>query len=114
MIDFVLCVRSWAIDRGASVFADGAESVSISGNSFDQIDGNGIFLSRYARNCSILNNDFSMIGDSAILVVGASGRGMIDNSKNRNYPAYNLIEVSVIPQPCRLESSSRLSALEAA
>ena len=87
----------WAIHRGASVFADGAESVSISGNRFDQIDGNGIFLSRYARNCTISRNDFSMIGDSAILVVGASGKGMIDNSKNRNYPAYNLIEASAAP-----------------
>ena len=76
------------------MFADGAESVTITGNSFDQIDGNGVFLSRYARNCTVSKNDFSMIGDSAILVVGASGRGMIDNSKNRNYPAYNLIEVS--------------------
>ena len=87
--------------------------MSISGNSFDQIDGNGIFLSRYARNCSILNNDFSMIGDSAILVVGASGRGMIDNSKNRNYPDYNIIEVSAILRRCCLESSSRLVTLHA-
>ena len=85
----------WAIHRGASVFADGAESVTISGNSFEQIDGNGVFLSRFARNCTISKNDFSMIGDSAILIVGASGQGMIDNSKNRNYPAYNLIEVSM-------------------
>eukprot|EP01043_Picozoa_sp_COSAG02_P077590 COSAG02_NODE_17054_length_1032_cov_1.263666_2_plen_122_part_01 len=54
-----------------------------------------------------------MIGDSAILVVGASGRGMIDNSKNWNYPAYNLIEVSVIPQLSCFESRSHLFALHA-
>ena len=67
----------WAIHRGAAVFADGAESVIISGNKFDQIDGNGIFLSRYARNCSIKANDMAKIGDSGILVVGASGSGMV-------------------------------------
>ena len=82
----------WAIHRGGAVFADGAESVVISGNRFDQIDGNGVFLSRYARNFSVKANDMVAIGDSGILVVGASGSGMVDNSRNRNYPAYNVIE----------------------
>ena len=82
----------WSIHRGASVFMDGAESISVDGCDFDQIDGNGIFLSRYVRNCSLARNDFKAIGDSAILVVGAAGAGRIDNSRNKQYPAYNVIE----------------------
>eukprot|EP00040_Diaphanoeca_grandis_P044659 m.13136 g.13136 ORF g.13136 m.13136 type:complete len:937 (+) comp9607_c0_seq1:64-2874(+) len=82
----------WSIHRGASVFADGAVNISVSSCVFDQVDGNGIFFSRYVRNSTISNNDFTRIGDSAILVVGASGQGRIDNSKNEQYPAYNTIE----------------------
>jgi hypothetical protein len=64
----------WSIHRGASVFADGAVNISVSSCVFDQVDGNGIFFSRYVRNSTISNNDFTRIGDSAILVVGASGK----------------------------------------
>lgn len=37
----------WAIHRGAALFVDGAHDVHIEGNHFDQVDGNGLFLSRH-------------------------------------------------------------------
>jgi hypothetical protein len=35
--------------------------------------GNALFLSRFVRDCAVRDNDFTAIGDSAILVVGATG-----------------------------------------
>ena len=82
----------WSIVRHGAVFADGAAQVAIDGCNFDQVDGNGVFFSRFVRNSSVARNDFYAIGDSAVLMVGAAGQGRIDNSKNREYPAFNVIE----------------------
>lgn len=83
-------VRS--IHRGASVFVQGALDFTVEGIHFDQIDGNGVFFSRFVRNSTIARNSFSAIGDSAILVVGASGRHRTNQAQSFEYPAYNLIE----------------------
>jgi hypothetical protein len=82
----------WSIHRGGAIFVEGAQNVSISGCSFDQLDGNALFLSRFVRDCVVRDNDFSKIGDSGILVVGASGEHRTNNKDNREYPARNLIE----------------------
>jgi hypothetical protein len=58
------------------------------------VDGNGIFLSRHVRNCSIVRNDFDAIGETAIAVVGATGKHRTNNAKNLDYPAFNLIEAN--------------------
>ena len=34
--------------------------------------GNGVFLSKYARNCSVSGNRFAFPGDSAVASVGVS------------------------------------------
>ena len=83
-------VRS--VHRGASVFVQGALDFTVEGINFDQIDGNGVFFSRFVRNSTIARNSFSAIGDSAILVVGASGRHRTNQAQSFEYPAYNLIE----------------------
>jgi hypothetical protein len=74
------------------VFVDGAQNVELSGLHFDQVDGNGVFFSRFVRNSSCSFNDFSNIGDTAILVVGASGRHRTNQAASQAYPAYNTIE----------------------
>ena len=86
----------WAIHRGAAIFIDGAHAVHVEGNHFDQIDGNGVFLSRHVRNCSVRLNVMTDIGDSGILVVGASGRHRTYQATNLNYPAYNTIEKNYV------------------
>ena len=83
-----------AIHRGAAVFVQGAEDVAISGCTFDQVDGNGVFLSGHVRNSSVVRNDFVRVGDSAILLVGASGRHRTNHAANRDYPAFNTIEAN--------------------
>ena len=119
----------WAIHRGAAVFIDGAHDVHVEGNHFDQVDGNGLFLSRHVsgrplmnaevfeletcrrprdgeftlmsvdpqvRNCSVRLNAMTDIGDSGILVVGASGAHRTYQATNLNYPAYNTIEKNYV------------------
>ena len=49
-------------------------------------------LSRFSRNCTIADNDFIAIGDSAILLVGASGRHRTNQAGSLQYPAYNTIQ----------------------
>jgi hypothetical protein len=82
----------WSIHRGGAVFVQGAVDFSIEGIHFDQIDGNGVFFSRFVRNSTVARNSFTAIGDSAILVVGASARHRTNQATSFEYPAFNLIE----------------------
>ena len=86
----------WAVHRGAAIFVDGARDVHIEGNHFDQVDGNGIFFSRFVRHCAIRRNAMTDVGDSGILVVGASGVHRTFQATNLNYPAYNTIEQNYV------------------
>ena len=74
------------------MFVQGALDFTVEGIHFDQIDGNGVFFSRFVRNSTIARNSFSAIGDSAILVVGASGQHRTNQAHSFEYPAFNLIE----------------------
>lgn len=51
----------------------GAEDFSLDSCAFRQVGGNGVCVSQYARGTSITRNSFNRIGDSAVLVVGATG-----------------------------------------
>ena len=52
----------------------------------------GVFFSRFVRNSSISRNSFTAVGDSAILIVGASGKHRTNQAHSREYPAFNHIE----------------------
>eukprot|EP00040_Diaphanoeca_grandis_P030936 m.183931 g.183931 ORF g.183931 m.183931 type:complete len:1001 (+) comp32172_c0_seq1:207-3209(+) len=82
----------WSLHRGGAVFVDAAVLVSIVGCTFDQVDGNGVFLSRYVRNASVDANNFFAIGETAILVVGAAGKHRTNLGDTNEYPAFNVIE----------------------
>jgi len=62
----------WSIHRGAAVFIEGAENISLTSIKFDQLDGNGVFLSNHVKGSSISDNDFWRTGDSCVLAVGSS------------------------------------------
>jgi len=82
----------WSIHRGGSVFVDGAVNISLVGLHFDHVDGNGVFFSRHVRDSKIINSDFTQVGDTAIAVVGASGKHRTNQAASLDYPAFNLIE----------------------
>ena len=54
----------WSIHRGAAVFLDGTENIVLQHLSFDQVGGNGVFLSNYAYKNSVLDCDFWRTGDT--------------------------------------------------
>ena len=79
----------WSIHRGGAIFVDGAENIMIVNNTFDQVGGNGVFLSNYVKNCTVSGNEFRFTGDSAIAVVGSSST--IDAATTSAYPSGNMI-----------------------
>ena len=59
-----------SIHRGGSVFIQGAENVSVQSCLFDQAGGNGVAISKYTRDVSVLDNEMHRLGDSGVVVVG--------------------------------------------
>ena len=62
----------WSIHRGGAVFAQGVENLKIDSCNFEQLGGNGLFLSNYCRQSTISNSTFAFIGDSAVAAVGST------------------------------------------
>lgn len=60
----------WSIHRGAAVFLEGVEEISITNCTFQRLDGNAVFLSRYTRGVTIDNNEFAWIGNNAMATWG--------------------------------------------
>ena len=60
----------WALQRSGAITIEGASNVSVDRNQLTRCDGNGIFLGGYTRNVSIVGNDMSWIGDSAMAAFG--------------------------------------------
>jgi hypothetical protein len=79
----------WSVHRGAAVFVQGAENVSLTQIKFDQLEGNGVFFSNHVKHSVISDNDFWRTGDSCILAVGSS---RLNNGSASEYPSHNLIE----------------------
>ena len=78
----------WAIARTGAVFIENAESIEVSGSFFDSVGGNGVVLSKHARNCTIKHNRFAFPGDSPVALIGVSN--MADGTGS-TYPAFNTI-----------------------
>lgn len=57
-------------------------------NFFDSVGGNGVFLSRYVKNCTIAHNRFAFPGDSAVASVGVSN--LVDGTAD-TFPSFNTI-----------------------
>jgi hypothetical protein len=56
----------WGLSRLGAVLVSGAEGLTISGNTFTRLDGNGVMLSGYNRNVTIDRNEFVWLGESAV------------------------------------------------
>lgn len=57
--------------RGGAVFIENASNVTVVACCFDRIDGSGVFVSRWARDVRIANNEFSFSGSAGVCVMGA-------------------------------------------
>ena len=63
----------WTIQRSGAVLIEGTERFTFEANHVTRVDGNGLKLSNYNRNASIVANEFSWIGDSAMSSLGSMG-----------------------------------------
>ena len=56
----------WSIHRGGAVFATGVKDLVIDSCMFEQLGGNALFISNYARNTVVyVCFDFSVLAESA-------------------------------------------------
>jgi hypothetical protein len=78
----------WSIARSGAVFIENAEHIEVSDSFFDSVGGNGVFLSKYARNCTVAGNRFAFPGDSAVASVGISN---LADGTAQTYPAFNTV-----------------------
>ncbi len=62
----------WVIYRGGGVFLSGVEDSAITNSFFDNLGGNALFVSGYARRVNIQTNTFVGAGASAVLLMGVS------------------------------------------
>ena len=60
----------WSITRQAALFMENVQNVRVSACNFRDLDGNGIFISKHAKDVHIVGNRFDFLTASAILVVG--------------------------------------------
>ena len=56
----------WALQRSGAVFLQGTEKATVDSCLLTRLDGNGVLLSKYNRNATIQDSDFSFIGGNAI------------------------------------------------
>jgi len=70
-LPYELLLRSdWGIVRAATFFMQDAENITVKNCFFDQIGGNGVFMSGYNRNDLVYNNEFTNGGASCVLSIG--------------------------------------------
>jgi hypothetical protein len=70
----------WGIARSGTVFMQNAENISIDSCLFDQVGGNGVFLSGYNRSHVIIGNTFNDGGASCVAIMGLNSAVRCPNS----------------------------------
>ena len=108
----------WAIARTGTVFMTNAENIRIDSCLFDQVGGNGVFMSGHNRNNAVVNSDFEDAGASCVAMVGlqsavrcaAKSYGNAPSCSDKtpgpqtdDYPASNLVENNTMNNLGRFE-----------
>ncbi|MGW8884545.1 right-handed parallel beta-helix repeat-containing protein [Streptomyces sp. NPDC055749] len=66
-----LQLGDWAIARAGAVHLKNTEDVTVSGSSFDQLGGNGVFIDGYNSRTTVSGNEFSHSGATDVAVIGS-------------------------------------------
>jgi hypothetical protein len=108
----------WAIARAGTVFMNNAENIRVDSCFFDQVGGNGVFMSGYNRNNAVVNSNFEDTGASCVAMVGllsavrcgaknfgdkVSCSDKEPGPKTEDYPASNLVENNTMVNLGRFE-----------
>jgi hypothetical protein len=120
----------WAIARTGTVFMQNAENITISNCNFDQVGGNGVFMSGYNRSHVIYNNVFTDAGASCVCLFGLNSSVRCPNSYtnagsctdrtpgpvdpvNGEFPAYVRVDNNMMANLGRFEKQPAGIALSA-
>jgi hypothetical protein len=60
----------WGIVRKAAIFMQNAEEIKLQNCLFDQVGGNGVFMSGYNRHCVVYNSVFKNTGANCVAMMG--------------------------------------------
>jgi len=76
------------LQRDAALFFEGTVGLEVQGCVFERLDGIALMLSGYTRNATILENAFTLIGDSVIASWGYTRKEQVGAStlKQRAHP----------------------------
>ena len=87
------CTTAVDAHRSGALFVQDAENIQVTRCLFNQTGGNGVFLSNYVRNATIADNEFTLVGDSAIASLGSTNAvfGTAPTYPNQNTIANNHI-----------------------
>lgn len=113
----------WTMYRGAAVFLEGTENVTIDHCEFTGLGGNAIYVSKYNREVKITNNHIYEIGASAISFVGSpdavrspsfqyseyvplSEMDTIKGPKTNAYPSNSIVDNNLIHRIGRVEKQT--------
>ena len=75
----------FSVHRGAAVFVTGSTSFTFTGSRLTQLGSNGVFLSGYNINASVVSNELTFLGQSGVMIVGVAGS--IDGVSNIQQPS---------------------------
>ncbi len=118
--EFIL-QSDWAIARTGTVFMQNAENIQIENCFFDQVGGNGVFVSGYNRNHVISNNVFTDAGASCVAIVGLqsavrcaatsfgtapSCTDKVPGPKTNEYPAFITVDNNLMNHFGRFEKQT--------
>jgi hypothetical protein len=70
MTSFRVSAAAGSLHRGAALFIERTEGVTVESCIFQRLDGNGLQLSGYNRRSSVMRNEFAWIGDTAMSAWG--------------------------------------------
>ena len=68
----------YAVARSGAIFAENASALAVSGCDLAHLGGNGVVLSNSVRNVTITRNHFQFLGTSGVVLIGRTGRALMD------------------------------------
>ena len=80
----------WSVHRGGAVVMEGTEHVTVHNCSFVRLGGNAIALTGHVWHTTISESEFLLIGDSAIVTIGALKQN--DGVSSDRFPLETVIE----------------------
>ena len=85
----LLLQGDWGIARAGTVFMNNAENIRVDSCLFDQIGGNGVFMSGHNRSNAVVNSDFEDAGASCVAIVGLQSAVRCAAKSYGNAPSCN-------------------------